>query len=168
MLGVNVDTAANLLRIYPSLFGDDESFTPADLETMTSTNLRLLESGGGGADDNIIIQKPSNDTVVATDSEGQPITYGDLVNIIGKNKVTTQPTVQTTPTTQVTTQVTTTPTTGTTTRVTPTTEVITETTPTTETTTKPTTATQTTVEPLPSSETIRAGTTNSPSAKRAG
>jgi len=165
MLGVNVDTAANLLRIYPSLFGEDEAFTPADLETMTSTNLRLLESGGGGADDNIVIQKPSNDTVVARDSEGQAITYGDLVNIIGTNKVTTQPTttpttqstvqsttqptVQTTPTTQVSNQVTTTPTTETTTRVTPTTEVITETTPTTEATTKPTTeaTTQTTVTP---------------------
>ena len=188
MLGVNVDTAANLLRIYPSLFGDDEAFTPADLETMTSTNLRLLESGGGGADDNIVIQKPSNDTVVARDSEGQPITYGDLVNIIGSNKVTTQPTVQTTttpttstttqptvvvnpttsptvttrattsPTTFITTEVTTTPTTATTTK--PTTVVTTETTPTTEVTTKVTPTTETTTKPTTATQTTVEPTTS--------
>jgi len=161
MLGVSVDTAANLLRIYPSLFGEDESFTPADLETMTSTDIRLLENAGGGADDNIVVQKPSNDTVVARDSEGQPITYGDLVNIIGSNKVTTQPTVQATTTTQptvtvspttsptVTTEVTTSPTVTTRATTSPTTFITTEvtTTPTTATTTKPTTVVTTETTP---------------------
>jgi hypothetical protein len=188
MLGVNVDTAANLLRIYPSLFGDDESFTPADLETMTSTDIRLLQSAGGGADDNIITQKPSNDTVVARDSEGQPITYGDLVNIIGSNRVTTQPTVQTTttpttstttqptvttetttsptvttkattsPTTFISTEVTTTPTTATTTK--PTTVITTETTPTTEVTTKVTPTTETTTKPTTATQTTVEPTTS--------
>jgi len=183
MLGVNVDTAANLLRIYPSLFGEDESFTPADLETMTSTDIRLLQSAGGGADDNIITQKPSNDTVVARDSEGQPITYGDLVNIIGSNKVTTQPTVQATtstttqptvtvsPTTSptVTTEATSSPTVTTKATTSPTTFITTEVTtqPTTKTTTKPTTVittettptTEVTTKVTPTTETTTKPTT---------
>jgi hypothetical protein len=183
MLGVNVDTAANLLRIYPSLFGEDESFTPADLETMTSTDIRLLQSAGGGADDNIITQKPSNDTVVARDSEGQPITYGDLVNIIGSNRVTTQPTVQATtstttqptvtvsPTTSptVTTEATSSPTVTTKATTSPTTFITTEVTtqPTTKTTTKPTTVittettptTEVTTKVTPTTETTTKPTT---------
>jgi hypothetical protein len=183
MLGVNVDTAANLLRIYPSLFGEDESFTPADLEKMTSTDIRLLQSAGGGADDNIITQKPSNDTIVARDSEGQPITYGDLVNIIGSNRVTTQPTVQATtstttqptvtvsPTTSptVTTEATSSPTVTTKATTSPTTFITTEVTtqPTTKTTTKPTTiittettpTTEVTTKVTPTTETTTKPTT---------
>ena len=175
MLGVSVDTAANLLRIYPSLFGEDESFTPADLETMTSTDIRLLGNAGGGADDNIITQQPSNDTVVARDSEGQPITYGDLVNIIGSNRVTTQPTVQATTTTQptvtvspttsptVTTEATTSPTVTTRATTSPTTFITTEvtTTPTTATTTKPTTVVTTETTPTTEVTTTVTPTTES-------
>ena len=183
MLGVNIDTAAELLRIYPSLFGADESFTPADLETMTSTNLRLLESMGGGADDNIITQKPSNDTVIATDGEGNPITYGDLQRILGINQpivqvtttpttsTTTQPTVAVNPTTSPTviTEATTSPTATTRATTSPTTFITTEVTtqPTTKTTTKPTTVittettptTEVTTKVTPTTETTTKPTT---------
>ena len=183
MLGVNINTAAELLRIYPSLFGADESFTPADLETMTSTNLRLLESMGGGADDNIITQKPSNDTVIATDGEGNPITYGDLQRILGINQptvqvtttpttsTTTQPTVAVNPTTSptVTTEATSSPTVTTKATTSPTTFITTEVTtqPTTKTTTKPTTVittettptTEVTTKVTPTTETTTKPTT---------